>query len=89
MGHSNQASGSLNKEFGFNWNIEALLVIWFMHQLSLRPKQLSFRSSKIKINLCKDFLFRKIPKRFEEQESVLADYQLRIQSLEAQKKKEG
>ena len=59
--------------------------MWSMPKKSteLKTQALAFQQLKEQDQPTQRLLFQKILKGFEDQESVLADHQLRIQSLEA------
>ena len=75
--NSNQASG-------VDWDIKASQIIWSTPKKSIELKAQAAEFQKLQNQdfITQRLLFRKILKGFEEQESVLADHQLRIQSLE-------
>ena len=82
---SKQALETLNEASRVDWDVKALQIVWSIPKKSLELKTQAFEFQKLQNQdfFTQRLLFRKIVKGFEEQESVLADHQLKIQSLEA------
>jgi hypothetical protein len=83
---SNQSLESATGGSKSSWNTETSQVIWSTPRMSteLKAQALAFQQLEEHDRPTQRLLFRKILKGFEEQESILADHELRIQSLEAQ-----
>ena len=73
----------------FDWTTRASQVIWSIPKKStdIKAQTAQFQGLQEQDDFTKRLLFRKIIKGFEEQESVLANHELRIKSLEAQLEK--
>jgi 4-hydroxybenzoate polyprenyltransferase len=84
-----QPSQSLIEKSHIDWNSNALPVIWSTPKKSteLKAQAAEFQKLQNQDHLTQRLLFRKIVKGFEEQESVLANHELKIQSLEVQLEK--
>jgi hypothetical protein len=88
---SKQASQSLIKGSKVDWNSGTSPIIWSTPKKSveLKAQAAEFQKLQDQDYITQRLLFRKILKGFEEQESVLASYTLKIQSLEVQLEKAG
>jgi hypothetical protein len=84
-----QALQSLSNGSIVDWNSSGSPVVWLTPKKSteLKAQAAEFRKLQDQGNQAQRLLFRKIVKGFEEQESVLASQELKIQSLEAQLEK--
>jgi hypothetical protein len=83
---SSQAAQSLNEVSGILRDIDGSLVMWSTPKKStdLKVQAAEFQKLNEQGFFTQRLLFRKILKGFEEQESVLADKELQIKSLETQ-----
>jgi DDE superfamily endonuclease len=88
-GTPNQASQSLIEGSRVSGTSGASPIIWSTPKKSteLKTQAAEFQRLQDQDHLTQRLLFRKIIKGFEEKESVLADHELRIQSLEVQLEK--
>ena len=84
-----QPSYSLIEKSHIDWNSNTLPVIQSTPKKSteLKAQAAEFQKLQNQDHLTQRLLFRKIVKGFEEQESVLANHELKIQSLEVQLEK--
>ena len=82
---SKQASQSLIEVSEVDWDSGASQIVWPIPKKSttLKAQAAEFHKLQDKGHLTQRLLFRKIVKGFEEQESILASDELRIESLEA------